>query len=288
MSLRSDFTPVFLLGAGRSGTKFLRSLLSVSEDVNVIPFDVGYVWRYKNERVPHDEFTKEMATEDVTKYVRKTLPTLVCDKHKNAKILIEKSVPNSLRPEFVHAIYPDAKFIHLIRDGRAVTESAIRLWKEPTSKKYLLKKLKYFPWSNYRYGFWYLGNMVRGKFLSCRGQQIWGPRYIGMDYDVRNLPLESVCARQWKKCIETCSGQLKFINPVNVLEVRYENLVKDHYELLRIGAFLGLSDIERVVKEFEATCNIDNLKKWEKTLDDYILHNILKEIEPTLTDLGYL
>ncbi len=279
--------PVFLLGAGRSGTKFVRSLLSASKDVNSIPFDVGYVWRYGNESVPHDELTPDMASDKVVRYVRKTLPQLADETNPAARFFLEKSVPNTLRPAFIHRIFPQAKFIHLIRDGRAVTESAMRLWQEPPEAKYLLQKLKYFPWSNYRYAFWYLRNQMLGKLSSGRAQQIWGPRYRGIYEDLEVLPLETVCARQWRRCVEVCAQQLSTLDVASIFETRYEQLMTDESELIKMCNFIGLQDSEDVVKRFKSTANPTNLKKWQVNLSDEQLENILTEIAPLLVSLGY-
>ncbi len=280
-------SPVFLLGAGRSGTKFVRSILSQSSEIDAIPFDVGYVWRYGNESVPHDELTPDMVNEKIIAYIRKTLPRLVDKKDQNTRYYLEKSVPNTLRPAFMHKVFPEARFIHLIRDGRAVTESSIRLWREPADRLYLMQKLKYFPWSNYRYAFWYIGNLIKGNLFAKRGQQIWGPRYKGMDDEALSLPLETVCSRQWRKCVEICYEQLLQIDQNQILEVRYEKLMSGTEELSRICDFLGISDKDAVISMFTSTVNATNLEKWKDRLNEDQLTIIVEEIGKTLIKFGY-
>jgi len=130
--------------------------------------------------------------------------------------------------------------------------------------------------------------MIKGKLFSSRGQQIWGPRYNGMDGDANELLLETVCARQWKKCVEICTNQLQNVDRSNVLEVRYEQLMTDQQELRRIGGFLGLSDVESVIARFESTHNSTNLEKWRGTLSGNSLQVVMNEIEPTLSRFGYV
>lgn len=287
MKSNSPLQPIFLIGAGRSGTKFLRSLLNASEEIESIPYDVGYVWRYGNEDLAHDELTPAMSNIKIKAYIRDTLPKLTETRKPKANFFLEKSVPNTLRPSFLFDIYPEAKFIHLIRDGRAVTESAIRLWQEPADKKYLLKKLKYFPWSNYKYAFWYLSNMVKGALSGARTQHIWGPRYKGMDTDASTLPIEIVCARQWKRSVEIAREQLKEVPGDQIIEIRYEDLMKDKDTLLRICTFLGLSDSDKVTKKFQETAQKSNLDKWKQEISPITLSKINTEIGSVLTDLGY-
>lgn len=287
MSDDKKLAPVFLIGAGRSGTKFLRSLLEISQDVVAIPYDIGYVWRYGNESFPHDEFSSDMANEHVIAYVREMLPKLVRNANANACYLVEKSVPNTLRVEFLYKIFPEAKFVHLIRDGRAVTESSVRMWTTPIESGYLLNKIKYFPWSNYKYAFWYIGNMVKRKFSSGQSNYVWGPRYNGIESDALNLPLEVVCARQWKKCIETSIRQLSSIPETQVIEIRYESLVSTDAELTRLCNFIGLSDVNTVIENFHLSVNVSNSEKWKNTLSGNSLVQVNKEISDLNARLGY-
>ena len=281
--------PVILLGAGRSGTKFLRDTLGVSSRVAVIPYDVGYIWRYKNESCPHDEFTLDMLSDSIKKYVREVLPRLIDrDDHFEPTVFIEKTVTNAVRASFVHAIYPEAKFIHLIRDGRAVSESAMRMWNAPPDRGYLLEKLRYFPWRNYRHAIWYVGNQIKGRLSSGRGQLTWGALYNGILEDAKTLPLEVVCARQWKKCIEITQQQLREVKPENVLEVRYEDLMQTSQSISKVCEFLDLEDVGKVIRRYESIVNIGNVEKWKDSLSATQLEMINNEIGPLNSSLGYL
>ncbi|ATX82003.1 Sulfotransferase family protein [Mariprofundus ferrinatatus] len=283
-----ELMPVILLGAGRSGTKFLRSVLASSSEVVAVPYDVGYVWRYGNESISHDQFTSEMLKNNITAYIRNTLPKLANRIGKpHARFMVEKSVPNTLRPNFVYSIYPEAKYIHLIRDGRAVTESSMRMWVQPADKSYLMKKLKYFPWSNYKYAWWYLSNMVKGKFSGKRGQHIWGPRYIGIDEDAANLPLATVCSKQWRMCVEIAQQQLKQIPTSQIMEVRYEELMNDSSCLEKLCDFIGIKDKQNVLQYFESHVDVKNLSAWKSRLSQESYDLIMTEISETLNRLGY-
>jgi hypothetical protein len=279
---------VFLLGAGRSGTKFLRDILDSSSSIGVIPYDVGYVWRYGNENFSSDELIPEMITPSIEKNIKNILPALV---KKNGddqiEILIEKSVPNTLRPSFIRRIYPDAKFIHLIRDGRSVTESAIRLWSSPPKKRYLLKKIRYFPWRSYSYAIWYFKNFLKGIFQYGQNQRIWGPRYSGIDKDVEVLPLELICARQWKRCVETSLSQLDSFPRDKVLTVHYEDLIKDQKYVEKICNFIGVSNKQDILDNYNKRVVRSNVDKWRESLSGDQLKIINKEISGLNADLGY-
>ncbi len=285
----AGISPAFLLGAGRSGTKFLRNIIAVSEDVSSIPYDISYVWRYQNDDCPHDELTPDMLNDSIKKYIRKNLLHLAKKKSQNEhiKILLEKSVPNTLRPAFIHATYPDAKFIHLIRDGRAVTESALRLWQAPPERSYLLDKLKYFPWENYQYAFRYAKGIVKSKIFPDSIQHIWGPRYSGINQDVKTLPLETVCARQWRRCIEVSQKQLSEMDATNILEIHYEDLMKDSRTIEKVCEFLEIEDKDTVIKHYEDKVVRSNTDKWKNRLTKDQLATINLEIEMLNKKLGY-
>lgn len=279
--------PVIIIGAGRSGTKFLRDVLKGSPEVSAVPFDVGYVWKIGKENIPHDELESSTAPEQAN-LIRSLLHRLAAPKlSAGTKYLIEKTVSNSLRVEFVHQIFPEAKFIHLVRDGRAVTESAIRMWQQPPKAGYLWKKLRYFPWRSYRHAIWYAANLVKGKFTAGRGQLVWGPRYDGIEEDARTQPLEVTCARQWKKCVTATRRGLSAIPQNNVLEVRYEELVGSDKTIADICDFIGLETSEPVVDLFRKKLQPQNDDKWRTGLTGQQLELVLTEIGSTLTEMGY-
>lgn len=81
---------------------------------------------------------------------------------------------------------------------------------------------------------------------------------------------------------------LRNVDPSNVLEVRYEQLMTGQQELRKIGEFLGLSDVESVIARFDSTYNPINLEKWRETLLGNSLQVVMNEIEPTLSRFGYV
>lgn len=288
MTNASELSACFILGAARSGTKLLRDLLAHSSEIATIPYDVGYIWRWGNEFFPSDELLPEMASARIKNHIRKTLPALISrDTGSQARILLEKSVSNTLRADFLAEIYPQARFIHLVRDGRAVVESSLRQWKAPPDTNYLIRKLKYFPWSNYRYAFWYLNNIIKGKFGTGRGQHVWGPRYAGIDEDLEVFPLETVCARQWRCCVESSQLQTGHLGAGRVLEVRYEDFVGNVDSLLEVCRFLGIDADDRLVTAYHQQVTPEYVDKWRDRIKDIDFNAVMREIQPLQEKLGY-
>ena len=187
---------VFILGAGRSGTKILRDCLGSATDVSCIPYDIGYVWRSGNESISHDELLPSDLTPEKARIIRSSISQLAkrASKAPDFSTVLEKSVPNALRPLFIKSVFPDAKLIHMVRDGRQVIESSMRNWESPSDTGYFLDKLKYFPLRNITYALWYAKNrLIGGKTKNVR---VWGPRYDGMQADANSMALVEVCTQQ--------------------------------------------------------------------------------------------
>lgn len=239
---------VFVLGAGRSGTKIFRDCLGAGERVSAIPYDVGYVWRYGNEAVPHDELLPTDVTPEIAGFVARSLERMGRRASGGTPydVLVEKSVPNTLRPAFVSEIFPDAVFVHIVRNGYHVIESSMRNWIQPADRGYLFDKLRYFPLENYRYALWTIFNRIKGV-LDNEHVRLWGPRYNGMKEDARLLPLLEVCARQWARCVDVCDAQLAAMSDDRVLHVAYESLLKSDEQLRHVCDFCAIKDVDSVV-----------------------------------------
>lgn len=235
---------VFLLGAARSGTKFLRDTLASSNDVAAIPYDINYIWRHGNENVDDDALQPSDVNERGRKHIRDSIERLATDSAGSRPIILEKTVSNSLRVDLLREIYPAAKFIYLERDGRDAAESSHRQWTAPNDRRYLLDKVRYFPVREWRYALWFAKNLANRN-----RQPIWGPRYPGIEEDVVRDPLPAVCARQWQQSVQGWHDRTP--HPALELEVRYEDIfAAPETELRRICDFIGISDVHRVLGYF--------------------------------------
>ena len=289
MTAGNDWTPIIIIGAARSGTKLIRGLIAAHPAVCAVPYDVPFVWRYGNEFLPHDAIPPERATPRVRRYIRKQLGRMArIQRHPDARFVVEKTVGNTLRVPFVADVLPDARFVHVVRDGRAVTESAMRMWQEPPQAKYLLEKLRYFPFSNVRYAFWYAWNIAKGRLRGSKGVHLWGPRYPGIEEDVHRLSLVEVCATQWRMSVEYARRDLAGIAPDRKIEVRYETLLDDPSVTDRLAEALGLDDAGPMHAYYSQTVRRDTKDKWQEGLTDQQQASMMKIIRPTLEELGYL
>ena len=215
---------VFVVGAARSGTKVVRDVLSAAADVGTVPFDVGFVWKHGHGAVPHDVLDPDSLTEAHRRFVTRYLDRYVAG---SPPVVVEKTVGNTLRVPYLAAMFPDASFVHLVRDGVDVIESTRRQWQEPTDRGYLVEKVRHFPLRLVpTYGVSFARAQVRRRGGDDETSSVgsWGVRYPGIDEDVRTEPLLTVCARQWRESVCRASPALDAVR-APVVQVRYEEFV---------------------------------------------------------------
>ena len=201
--------------------------------------------------------------------------------------MIEKTCANSLRVLFIEQVFPEARYIYIVRDGRDVVASAAKRWTAPVEPGYLLKKLPYVPVTDIPvYAKRFIFNRLYQWRRVDKRQAIWGPQFEGMDAAVRNSSLDHVCALQWVACVEASERAFATISHDRVFRVRYESFVaRPAAHLNEIFAWLGtpLTDetsLETVVQKISPRA----VGNWRKSgLDD----DALAVINPLLVRLGY-
>jgi len=278
--------PLILLGAARSGTKFLRDQIAQDPAVRHIPYDVNYVWRYGNDAMPDDVLDPRRLSEKHARNIRATLKKLASLENNRGRIL-EKTVSNTLRIPFIEKIYPDACYLHLVRDGRAVIESAHRMWQNPPDKMGLFRKLKDLPLQHYTYVWWFGVNYIKGLTKGRQGGAIWGPRYPNILSDIENLSLFEVVTKQWNISVETASVDMSQISESRKLTVKYEDLLSD-ITLTNISNFCGLTDPDNFKLRMHKSFRPENKLKWKERLDTKQIEIIEKLAEKSLKRYGYL
>ena len=231
--------PVILIGAARSGTKLLRDLIATHPAAAAVPYDVNYIWRLGNEDLSHDELPVGPLTPALQARLRRKLAQATARK---TPYFVEKTVGNCLRVPFVYAVFPEARIIHLVRDGLDVVESVYRQWLAPPDWSYVARKALSYP---LRDAFGYAGGYavdLLSKVIrpQSRGHQVWGPRYNGIDEDMARRALMEVCAIQWARCVALATAALAQLPSNQVFTVRYEHFVLDPLNhLQQIAAFAG-------------------------------------------------
>ena len=281
--------PIFIIGAGRSGTTILKKTLSHHPEFYATAFELNYLWRAGNAGLLHDQIDPDEHSGKISKsYIRFMLWQML--KRSGKKRLVEKTVANVMRVPYIYSVFPEARVIHIIRDGRDVAASAMKRWRAHSGGGYLFRKaLTIPPFDLPRYGFRYLKNKVKRAVNKTGHDASWGPRWPDMDEEIKGLPLPAICARQWVKSIEAVEDAKWDFPDGQYTEIRYEDLLKNTGAVLdHLQTFLELGKPPAEMWNYAKNNIRDQGNGWEKNLSENDLALIMSEAGETLDKLGYL
>ncbi|MFH1730408.1 MAG: sulfotransferase [Planctomycetota bacterium] len=263
--------PIFIVGCPRSGTNTLyyrlakhpdlawisnitkktpdsmlltRLLMMVRKDHH--PTEAKNVWR-RYATADNDARGRDDATPKAKAFLRKVVGNHLAMFGKPR--FINKCPRNSVRMEFLDAVFPDAFFIHMIRDGRAVANSILRA-------------------------------------RTNHGGAYWGCEPPGWQ-GLLDKPLLDACGLQWKMIVEHALESAKSIPPERYIEVRYEDLCDRPEEMFRaVSDKAGLEWDDAVLKELVGDIQSRNFK-WRENFSPEEVETLNSLIGGLLTKLGY-
>lgn len=284
-----QFQPVILVAAARSGTNMLRDLLTEIPSVATWPCDeINYIWRQGNAGVDHDELDPGIHLRPrIERGIREAFALQA--RATGCEFLIEKTCANSLRLPFVDAVVPEAKYLLLIRDGRDVVASAMKRWKAPLDLEYLARKANFVPWYELPgYAWRYCLNRLRKLFASDGRLASWGPKFEGMAERARTMPLEELCALQWKRCVDQSQDFLGSLPPERVHVLTYEQLCSaPTEELRRICDFLRIDLAVDAARRITANVRGENSGGWKRDWSPDMIQRVERVLGDSLTLSGY-
>lgn len=286
--MKHTYHPIIIIGAARSGTNMLRDILVQLPGFGTWPCDeINYIWRHGNVRVPTDEFGPELATEPIRSYIRRAFYRLA-RRHALSHV-VEKTCANSLRVAFVHRVFPEARFVHIIRDGRDVVASARKRWTAALDTAYLLRKARFVPVTDFPYyAYRYLWNRIYRLTSRHRRLAFWGPRFAGLDQALEQYSLAEVCAIQWQRCVEKAERDFELMNPSQVYPLKYEDFVKQPaVELQRLGSFLHVDPSGMRSVELIQGVSPRSVGRWKTGQDPGSIAVVESLIGKTLKQYGY-
>jgi hypothetical protein len=290
-------TPVFIAAAPRSGTTFLGEFLSLHPQIAGW-HEPYFIWQYKLARQDHDVLTKEMATSTVIEFIHKQFD--IFSKKSRKPIIVEKTPVNALKIDFINAVFPDAKWIHLYRDGRAVINSLkIRYQRRYNivNNMSLSKFLQDVSYTLKRQPFWYFRfmaiwyeitqqNHIKPYLSKDRKKVTFGPKYPGWEKDRAIMSDIEFMAKQWVECEHFIENSRRHINPANFIDIRYEDLISN-----------PANHLEKICRHLDIDCQpymqytdrIHDTSKsiWKTGLTSKEIDLIMPIIKATQSNLGY-
>lgn len=104
----------FVIGCARSGTTVLADLISAHPDVAGV-FEAHAVWERAG---AGPDGSHRLVARDATPEVRTELGAWARREGRGHALLVEKNPRNTLRVPFLRTVFPQARFVHVVRDGR--------------------------------------------------------------------------------------------------------------------------------------------------------------------------
>lgn len=170
----------------------------------------------------------------------------------SARVMLSKRTANNRRILALAAAFPEARFIHMIRDGREVAESLTRVeW-----------------WS---------------------GHRLWWDGRTAAQLEASGIPRLAVAARNWALEMTEIQRGLERVPANRVLTVRYEDLLADpQAQFENVLNFLGLhmhAELSAVISALCFSCrSIPRSEFWSPSQAGMVMD----EIGPTLGRFGYI
>jgi len=163
------------------------------------------------------------------------------------------------RISFLASIFPDARFIHIIRDGRSVVESLLRQ------------------------SFWQEKGGLEKPFWEGT------PEHILQEWEASGRDGDVLTALQWRYIVQTIRTDAETLSAKSYMEVRYEDFVHEPIKTLKsIYRFTNLEIPEEVIRTHENNGrSFKNMNEKWRDMEKERLDRITAAMQPVLQELNY-
>jgi len=282
--------PILIVGMARSGTTLVSHILGSLPGVH-IEVEPHALWKSGNYKYFNDE--QYEITPSIANYIRKKFTEKLGD-----KILIEKSPINSLRPDLVHAVFPEAKIVYIERDAvrciysnysRSVKKDSFRM--SITLKKYFLytgsKDLsgaisdrKLFDQISLKDLPYFLYYAARMFYLRQFSTLPFGPKLKNFMQIVKAKGLLGYHTEVYKRSL-TYKQRYEELYGDNLEVFRMENIMADPEEIKRLVEFAEMPYSEKWSESIRKTFSQERVSKSvKKRTEDMQIEALL--VEPAI------
>ncbi|XP_063601273.1 protein-tyrosine sulfotransferase 1-like isoform X2 [Penaeus indicus] len=255
---------IFIGGMPRSGTTLARAMLDAhpnircGEETRVVPriLQMRQQWKRspkESMRLEEAGVTDEVLDEAISSFIL----DIVVNHGQPASRLCNKDPFTLKSATYLGKLFPNAKFLFMVRDGRATVHSII-------SRKVTITG---FDLSSYKQCLQRWNNAVQTMNTQC--SELGPDRCLPVYYEQLVLHPE-----EWMKKILT------------FLEVPWDDAVLHHEEFVNKPGGVSLSKVERSSDQVVKPVNLDALSKWVGQIPKDVVED-MANIAPMLAVLGY-
>ncbi len=282
--------PIFITGLGRSGTTLIHTMLSTHPQVTWLSLLCGkfpgrpYLNRWlmslidvpilniylKHRFLPLENYafwdfyfagfshpSRDLVASDVSVRASRSLRKVASEllTLKRNRLLIK--ITGLPRISFLHAIFPDAKFVHVTRDGRAVANSRLSapFWK------------------------------------GWQGLNIWGgqmPEHYRQEWEQHRRSFVALAGIEWKTHMDQLEAVKREFQNIDICQVRYECFCANPIgELKRIADHCELAWDPKFETATRAFYVKNENGKWKTDLTDEQRAILEEVLGPYLVKYGY-
>ena len=270
--------PVFVVGCSRSGTTVTYETIAAAPELLSFGYELPNFWNGLW-GPHHNGWDSEAAGAEHARPEHRDAALRFFYQRLGRGRVLDKTCINVMRIPYLHALFPEATFVYIHRDGRDNVSSMIDGWRHD-------------------------GHFGLTQFLgpSPEPVAIDGGRFTEWAFflppgwrDYNQASLEEVCAYQWITANRMALEARDLIPPDQWIQLRYEDIFERPVEMFRpVFERLGIP----FTAELETRCR--NLtrrptsivkgapmkQKWKRHNPEAI-ERILPMIAPTMRELGY-
>lgn len=223
-----ETTPVFVVGSGRCGTRMIYQMLKGEPDITVYH-------EYNCELVQRTSCLRYM-----NYYDSSTTKAILSDVYKSAveysndRLWIDSSNKASWVISELCELMPNAKFIHLLRDGRKVTTSFLHKLGQEIYDDESVQRL--YEWIN-----------DQSKLMPPLEKKYWWNIYSDIPDFMKLSQFEKIC-HHWSISNYWIEKQLESVPDNRKIRFQLEDLTNDYNRLADLLGFLGIKYDDKFTK----------------------------------------
>ena len=268
--------PVFIVGCSRSGTTVTYETIIKAREIIGFGYELPQFWdRLYGPKL--NNWESEAATEENASAEFRDRFLAHCYARLGSGRILDKTCINVMRISFLNALFPEARFVFIHRDGRENVSSLIDGWRD--------------------------GRFELGQFLGPpptevsinRGEFSHWHFFLPPGWEKFNeASLEKVCAYQWNIANRLALEAKRDIDSERWIELRYEDILTQPYDLFE-SVFAKLEfEFSPTMQKWCASLNKNPTSmvtgppshdKWKRRNPNEI-EKIIPMIAPVMEELG--